>query len=246
MRIEAHLLHWQEKDIMPFVIKHYRSFCDDIIIHDNHSKDGSAELAKELGCTVIPFGTDFFDDGVNRDLKNQCWKGSSADLVVVADFDEILLAGYHNSVPPVVSENNYLNLSQYPFGKATIFKTIGWQVMSDEWPLHELTELTNGYRFDNYSKSIVFNPKAIKEINYGLGAHECNPIGDVVWSDASLYVLHYKHIGGLQRTINRYNQYKPRMSKFNRKHGHGKHYNRSVASLRQEWAERMKISKPLI
>jgi glycosyltransferase involved in cell wall biosynthesis len=246
MKIEAHLLHWQEKDIMPYVIKHYKSFCDEIIIHDNHSKDGSAEMAKELGCTVIPFGSDFFDDGINRDLKNECWKGSKADLVVVADFDELLLAGYHDSIPQMVSENEYLILSQYPRTKATIFKTIGWQIMSEDWPAHDITEITNGYNFPNYAKAIVFNPQKITEINYGPGAHECDPKGDIVWSDASLYVLHYKHIGGVQRTIDRYKVLQKRLSKSNRKNGWGIHYNRSPASIRQEWAERMAKSKPLI
>jgi glycosyltransferase involved in cell wall biosynthesis len=233
MKIEAHLVHWQEKDILPYVVRHYRSFCDEIIIHDNHSKDGSAEMAKELGCTVIPFGSDFFDDGINRDLKNECWKGSTADFVIVADFDEILMKR---------AETNWDNGGVAP----SIFRTIGWQVMSDEWPACWLHEITNGFRFDNYSKNIVFNPQRINEINYGPGAHECSPVGDVVWSNESLYVLHYKHIGGVQRTIDRYRVLQKRLSRNNRKNGWGCHYNRSPASIRQEWAERMKISKPLI
>lgn len=236
MRIEAHLLHWQEKDIMPYVVKHYKAFCDEIIIHDNHSKDGSAEMAKELGCTVIPFGSDFFDDGINRDLKNSCWKGSNADWVIVADFDECLY--FHGT--PDYFRHHTLNED------CSIFKTIGWQIMSEDWPVYNLTEITNGFRFDNYSKNIVFNPKAITAINYNEGAHKCEPFGEVVWSNDPLYVLHYKHIGGVQRTIDRYRVLQRRLSKNNRKNGWGCHYNRSPASLRQEWNERIKISKPLI
>jgi glycosyltransferase involved in cell wall biosynthesis len=232
MKIEAHLLHWQEKDIMPYVVKHYQSFCDELIIHDNHSKDGSAEMAKELGCTVIPFGGQFFDDQSNMDVKNNCWKGSDADFVIVADFDEIL----------VKHKANWDNDKVAP----SIFKTIGWQIISDDWPACWLTEITNGFRFDNYSKNIVFNPQRITEINYGPGAHECKPEGDVVWSEESLYVLHYKHIGGVQRTIDRYRVLQKRLSKKNRQMGWGSHYNRTPASIRQEWNERMKISKPLI
>lgn len=248
MRIEAFLLCWNEIDIMRLVVKHYQSFCDQVTIMDNHSTDGSAELAASLGCRVIPFGTQFFDDHENRNVKNNVWKGSQADWVIVADFDEILCDYDRMSVNGEIVERLF-RAPVFATGKdpeATIFKTYGWQIMSEDMPKEDLLEITNGYHFKNYSKSIIFNPKEITEINYGLGAHDCDPKGNVVWSNDSLYVLHYKHIGGLQRTINRYNQYKPRMSKFNRKHGHGKHYNRSVASLRQEWAERMKISKPLI
>lgn len=233
MKIHAYLVCWNEIDIMPLVIKHYQKFCDKITIMDNWSTDGSDKLAESLGCDVVKFGTKFFDDQENMNIKNNCWRGSDADYVIVADFDE-LLCKHANS----------------DFGKEkvapSIFKTIGWQVMSDEWPAKDLIEITNGYRFDNYSKNIIFNPQRIKEINYGPGAHECKPVGEVVWSTEALHVLHYKHIGGVQRTIDRYREYQKRMSKNNRKMGWGLHYNRSVRSLREEWAQRMSISKPLI
>lgn len=237
MKIEAFLLCWNEIDIMELVISHYYKFCDKVTIYDNHSTDGSAELARAWNCEVIPFGTKFFDDAENQKVKNNCWKGSDADWVIVADFDEVL------AMP---GQNLHQLIARARFEEITIFKTYGWQIMSDQMPKDDLLEITNGYHFANYSKSIIFNPKEIKEINYNLGAHRCNPIGNVKWSEDPLYVLHYKHIGGLQRTIDRYKEYKPRMSPFNRKHGHGKHYNRSAASLKQEWNERMKISTSLI
>lgn len=241
MRIEAFLLCWNEIDIMPLVIKHYQKFCDKITILDNHSTDGSDKLAESLGCEVIKFGTKFFDDEENMKCKNEVWKGSKADWVIVADFDELL---YSNAGNPVASL--LATLSMYSELDVTIARTIGWQIMSDEWPVHELTKITNGYNFSNYAKAIVFNPQKITEINYGPGAHECNPKGDPAWSSEGLYVLHYKHIGGVQRTIDRYKVLQKRLSKNNRKQGFGVHYNRSPASIRQEWAERMAKSKPLI
>lgn len=231
---------------MPFVIKHYQKFCDRIIIYDNHSTDGSAEMAKSLGCEVIPFGSKFFDDQINMELKNSCWKGSQSDWVIVADFDEILCNSDFNEYS-VRDAIWYSTLYQCLLNdKNTIFKTIGWQIMSEEMPKDDLLEITNGYRFDNYSKNIIFNPKAIKEVNFGPGAHICNPVGDVAWSSENLYVLHYKHIGGVERTIKRYKEYQKRMSKLNRAKGWGSHYNRTPSSIRQEWNQRMLISKPLI
>lgn len=241
MKVTAYLLMWNEIDMVQLVVSHYQEFCDRIVIMDNHSTDGSAELAVSLGCEVIPFGSKFFDDDINRKCKNTVWKGNSSDWVIVADFDEIL---YNTYDPFQFSMREYLGY--FKAEGVTIIKTIGWQIMSDEMPTRFLTEETNGFRFDNYSKNICFNPQAIKEINYDLGSHECSPVGVVNWSAQSLYVLHYKHIGGVQRTIDRYKEYKPRMSKFNRRYGHGSHYNRSVPSLKQEWAERMLKSRPLI
>jgi hypothetical protein len=243
MKIESFLLCWNEIDIMPLVIRHYQKFCHKITIMDNHSTDGSAELAKSLGCEVIPFGGQLFDDQANMDVKNNCWRDSDADFVICCDMDEILFSPRwlnHKCELP----DKLKSISDYD--KSTIFGTIGWQIMSDEMPKEDLLEITNGFEFKNYAKSIIFNPKAIREINYGPGAHECNPVGVVNWSPEYFYVLHYKHIGGVQRTIDRYKQYQPRMSNNNRKNGWGIHYNRTPASIRHEWNERMRISRPLI
>lgn len=236
MRIEAYLLMWNEIDLVKLVISHYQKFCDHITILDNFSTDGSDKLAREMGCEVKQFGNQFFDDHENRNIKNNIWKGNQSDWVICADFDECLY--FHGT--PDYFRHHTLNED------CSIFKTIGWQIMSEHWPAHDLLEITTGYEFSNYAKSIIFNPQALTEIGYGFGAHECNPKGNVVWSESPLYVLHYKHIGGVQRTIDRYKQYQPRMSKNNRKFGHGIHYNRTPASIRQEWEQRMKISKPLI
>jgi hypothetical protein len=243
MRIECFLLAWNEISIMPFVIRHYQKFCDKITIYDNHSTDGSAELARSMGCEVIPFGDKFFNDQHNMEVKNNCWKGSDADWVIVADFDEIMIPSRSQLLPYFKNDDWYVTNE---WDGITIFKTIGWQIMSEEMPKDDLLEITNGYRFDNYSKNVIFNPKEIHEINYNPGAHRCNPIGNVVWSEEHLYVLHYKHIGGVERTIKRYREYQKRMSKINRQRGWGVHYNQTPVQLRKEWNERMAISKSLI
>lgn len=232
MKIHAYILTWNESDIIGLVIKHYQKFCDKITIMDNHSSDGTDKIAQSMGCEVRKFGTKYFDDAENMKVKNECWKGSGADWVIVCDADEVL---HFPSLQYGMTDN-------YP----TIIKTQGWQIISDDFPQNDLLEITNGYPFDNYSKNIIFNPKAITEINYNPGAHRCNPVGDVVWSEETLYVLHYKHIGGLQRTIHRYRQYRRRLSANNRKNGWGIHYNQNDAKLKAEWEERMSKSKPLI
>jgi glycosyltransferase involved in cell wall biosynthesis len=241
MTVDLHILTWNESEIIRMVLQHYKEFCRAMYVYDNHSTDNTREIASEEGAIVKLFGTQFFDDKENMDLKNSCWLGSDADYVIVCDADEVLFCTCN---PFQFSLHQYLGY--FKSEGATIIKTIGWQVMSDEWPDKYLTHETNGFRFDNYSKNIVFNPKEITEIGYGFGAHECNPKGNVVWSELPLYVLHYKHIGGVQRTIDRYKVLSKRLSKNNRKNGHGVHYHQSPSRLKQEWQERMKISRPLI
>lgn len=251
MRIECFLVMWNEIDLVKLVVSHHQEYCDKLTILDNYSTDGSAELALKMGCEVVQFGTKFFDDSENQKIKNSIWKGSKSDWVYISDFDEIPMflddEGIHPGTPSGIATEL---LTRHQEGH-TIYRSIGWQVMSEDMPKESLLEIVNGYRFDNYSKVVFFRPDHIKEMNYGLGSHDCKPTGNVVWNKNDwyhndLYLMHYKHIGGVQRTINRYKEYKPRMSKFNRKHGHGSHYNRTVASLKQEWTERMAKSSPLI
>src|SRR5690606_32463251 len=90
MKIHAYILTWNESDIIGLVIKHYQKFCDKITIMDNHSSDGTDKIAKSMGCEVRKFGTRYFDDAENMKVKNECWKGSDADWVIVCDADEVL------------------------------------------------------------------------------------------------------------------------------------------------------------
>lgn len=245
MKIEAFIIMWNEAEILPLVIKHYKKFCDHIIFFDNYSTDSSQLIAESMGCDVKKFGIKGqLDDQAYLDVKNNCWKGSDADWVIVCDCDELILPTRLMCKKPFIDANISIT-TEWSQGH-TIFKTIGWNVYSESMPQNDLLEITTGYRFDNYSKSIIFNPKEIKEINYKPGAHICNPIGNVVYSEESLYLLHYKNIGGVERLLKRNAEYRKRLSYNNKKMGYGIHYLDSEAKIRKEWSERIAKSVPLI
>ena len=248
MQIELYMLVWNEISILPFVIKHYQQFCSKLTIYDNYSDDGSKELAESMGCTVIPFGTlGQLNDLHYLEVKNNCWKGSKADYVIVCDADEVLQTITDGACP---LELTYFALKRGKDKGVTIFKTQGWQIISDEMPKENITDITNGWPFNNYSKSICFDPKAITEISFNPGAHKVVPVGNVVYSDDTLYILHYRQLGGVERLMNRYREYMGRMSPVNRAKGYGSHYKRVLTpqgrnEIRRMWNEEMKKSKPL-
>lgn len=251
MKIEAYLICWNEEEILPFVIKHYQKLCDKITIFDNFSADRSREIAESMGCDVRMFGEPGkLNDQYYLDIKNNCWKGSDADYVIVCDADEVLHITHDEvlySMMGKYSSNQLINFwDHWKSHGVTIFKTQGWQITSDAMPNEDITEITTGYAFDNYSKNIIFDPKRIKEINFNPGAHRINPIGEIVWSEETLYVLHYRQIGGVNRLIKRYNEYKKRMSMFNRKNGYGIHYLQRPEQIRASWKRDMLKSKPLV
>lgn len=239
MSIEAHILNWNEMDILPFTIKHYQKFCSSITIYDNYSDDGSPEYAEKMGCIVKQFGNPGeLDDSEYLRVKNNCWKGSRAEYVIVCDADEILTG--------LTTDDNKLYKLQDSNILPSIYKTQGWQIISNDMPKQDLLEITNGWAFNNYSKNIMFDPKRIEEINYNPGAHKIFPVGDVVYSEETLYLFHYRQIGGVQRLINRYAKYKARFSPHNQRTGHGCHYKKSRSKIISDWNEEIKKAKPLI
>jgi glycosyltransferase involved in cell wall biosynthesis len=234
--IEAHIIAFNEAETIHLTIKHYQSFCDRIIIWDNHSTDNTREIARLMTCTVKTFGVKGeLSDRAYMELKNECWKKSHPgqdrrDWVVVVDADEILLYD---------SKKLYFN------GNATIVKTQGWNVFSHEMPVDNWMDITTGYPDENYSKNVIFAPRKITDINYHIGGHVCKPRGDVFWANETLYLLHYRNVGGPQRLVDRHNLYWPRMSKENLHRNWGHHYLVTDEERIAEWELKYQKSKPL-
>jgi len=233
MNIEAHIVAWNEAETIHLTIKHYQQFCQNVIIWDNHSTDNTREIALSMGCKVKTFGKPGeLSDRAYMDLKNSCWKKTHPgkdrrDFVIVCDADEIL-----SGFPEFVSE-------------ATIYKTIGWDVFDYNVPRETWFETTNGHYQENYSKCVIFDPKAITDINYRIGAHTCSPKGRVLWGKESIFLMHYRNIGGPQRLVERHKLYRERMSEENKLKGFGVHYTWDDEIRIREWEEKYSISKPL-
>lgn len=236
MTAEAHIIAWNRQDTIEFTIKHYQQFCERVIIYDNHSDDLTREIAAELGAIVKTFGNPgVLDDQEYLKVKNEAWKASQADWVIVVDDDEIL---YH---PNLVSE-----LQLATDSGATIIRPAGFSMFSDYMPLYDWIEIKTGVRDEKYDKLCCFNPKRISDINYVPGCHEARPKGSVRLVNKA-YMLHYHGVGGVQRMIDRHQQYEPRRqrSAFNMRWGCGKEYGYSPESKREWFEEQLKRSEVL-
>lgn len=231
--IEAHIIAFNESETIHLTIKHYQKFCQRIVLWDNHSTDNTREISKSMGCVVKTFGFQGeLSDRVYMELKNECWKKNHPgydhrNWVIVVDADEILAS------PP-------------PNTTATIFKTQGWNVFSYDMPKNDWLEIDNGHIENNYSKSVIFNPREIREINYHIGCHVATPKGNVIWSSETLYLFHYRNVGGPQRLIERHGLYRPRMSGENLQRHWGHHYMVEDKERIREWNEKYERSKPFL
>jgi glycosyltransferase involved in cell wall biosynthesis len=240
MKVEVFVIAWNEAETIALTIKHYQKFCDKITLYDNFSDDNTREIAMSMGCEVKLFGVKgSLDDREYTKLKNNCWKGSDADWVIVVDADEILDPGFRHSMTFTdgeLSESKFITVLEQEKSKgATIIKTYGWQVMSHEMPKEDWLEIKTGYHYENYSKLCCFNPKEIKEIGYVHGCHVAKPTGNVVFSTEILPLFHYRNVGGPDRLIKRHALYRARMSEWNTRWNAGGHYLIDDNKRRKEW-----------
>ena len=232
MRIEVFTFCWNEMTVLPFAVDYWRRYADHVTVFDNGSTDGSIEFMQQHSdlITIEHWETNNqINDKMLLDAKNNMWKRArgSADLVVVADMDEMLI--------PVGNELQRMLDEGY-----TVCTPRWFAMMSDEVPTHEEGKLLHElrpYAIQSPGKVIVFDPNKIDNVNYDPGAHQCRPEGFVQWFDGGIYCLHTDHNFSLEHKIERYRQMNARQSAINRQKGWGIHYGFSAEHLTKWWGE---------
>ncbi len=218
MKVEAHLLCFNEADIIGYAIRNLKTFADIIIVHDAGSTDGTREICEAYGVYIKDWkigGT--LDDETNMNLKNECWKGTEADWVTVLDADEILY----------FPKGGRQTIETYQRINAAVIKAHGFDMYSTQYPTTEgqiYDEVKMGAPADKwYSKPVLFSPARVKEINFGIGAHEADPLlmnghrlrVGPTWPKANppTYLLHYHHgVGPIERVAARLDAKRQRLS----------------------------------
>ena len=192
MFLEAFILCYNESQIIRHTLNYYSKFCDQITVLDNYSNDDTLSIINSEYPKVVvrQFGPHNFREDILTETRNNCWKGSSADYVIVCDTDEFLYA-----------ENLLEKLEFLKLKKPAICPVLGYDMYSDKFPKDYTKPITEfvkygvrNYRFD---KSIIFSPKKVKHINYDAGAHTCNPkfySGNKASELVEFKLLHFKYL----------------------------------------------------
>lgn len=237
MRIVLYFLNWNDKFYLPFIKEHYGKFCERIVMYDQYSTDGSTDIARSLGFEVRHFGNATeLNDQWYLDVKNNCWKecrGKGIDYVIVCDADEFL---------------SDITKSKFGIIRDPIPKVTGFNMISEDLPVNSMFELSQGAYSESYSKQIIFNPDAVKEINYVHGCHKNNLetfTQNIPETRTYFTMFHFRMIGGVDRLINRHEEYRKRLSTFNKKHSMGYHYLHADEAKREEWKALKEISEKL-
>lgn len=210
MKIEVYVMARNEEKMIPYIMRHYGMFANVIFIESN-SSDRTVELATELGATVMKYDMkDELSDQTHVNIKNECWKGSTADWVIMVDADEFV---YHPEIVSVLSKID-----------ATVIQPSFHNMFSYRFPT------TKGQIYDEVkfgtadggmwrSKPIIFSPLQITSMNWFPGSHYANPQGNVKYSyDSGIKLLHMRFLSR-EYVYEHYNSQAHRLCKENRDNG---------------------------
>lgn len=216
MKITLYFINWNDSYYLPFIKKHYGTFCHRIVMYDQYSTDDSVHIAKHLGFEIRNFGhKSVLNDQWYLDVKNNCWKEEKgkSDYVIVCDVDEFLVIDNLKGTAPIVR---------------------GYNMISEDIPKNDIFEVSTGSESESYSKQVIFSPEHIEEINFVHGCHRNRIKGNVI-TNGHCRLYHYRQIGGVERLIERHAEYRKRLSTFNKVNKMGFHYLHEDEQKREEW-----------
>jgi hypothetical protein len=234
--VTIYTISYNEELMMEFFINHYRGLfpnCE-INVYDNQSTDKTVEICKKNNCNVIEYNTNnTLSDSEYLKIKNNCWKTSKTDWVIVCDVDELIEVTMNDLLKEESEGTN-------------CFLFHGYSMMSNDEEI-DLKNMCYGFRDLGFDKTFLFNKKLINEINYSPGCHKSQPKSNlgVKFSKKTYRALHYKYLNP-KYTVERHSLFGNRLSDENKRKGWGIHYTFTEESIIKYYHEMSKKLKKLI
>lgn len=229
--LTIYTITYNEQLVLPHFINWYRLRFPNckIVVYDNESTDNTAQIAIDNNCEVVSYSTNNqLSDSAYLNIKNNVWKEAETDWVMVVDCDEFV----------EINQNYLIEIENL---KKTIISAIGYNMCNIEG-LTELADIRHGVRAEQYDKSVLFNKKFIKEINYEAGCHKCNPKG-VINYGYGMVSLYHMHLINEQILIDKYLRNASRMSEENKRNKWGYHYLQTEDIIRANYKHGLELAK---
>jgi len=214
MKIWVYSVCWNESMFLPFYLRHYNSFASKIIIYDQHSDDGSREIASQNKLVEI---RDYNAEGIHEPsvtgLYNTCYHDArgKADWVILCDIDEIIYDPY------IITK-----LQEYKDMEMSVASVVGYTMMHDKPPKDNKRQIwmyyKNGIRDYVFDKMCVFNPKL--DITYAPGRHTASFYPEPIYSQPEIKLLHYRY-WGMEWVLKKHEIHYARLSKENKENSWG-------------------------
>lgn len=209
-KVHVYTLTYNEEVMLPQFIKHYRTNFPDckITVMDNESIDKTVDIALYHNCEVLTWSSnDQIRDDLYLFIKNNCWKKTNADWVIVVDCDEFV----------DITQEDLQNT------KDNMFKPQGYDMIGNSL---NVDDIDCGIRSPGYDKLCVFKRKDFEEINYQPGCHNATPVtknGVELSYNTNFKLFHYKWLT-YDYVIERYKLFNKRLSDINKQYQWGIHY----------------------
>lgn len=221
--ITVYIVVYNEEILLPYTIYFYRTRFPDcrIFIFDNGSTDKTIDIARNNKCEISIFDTNNeIDDEKLIALKNNFWKKATTKWVLVCDCDELIDIDEHQ-------------LRHEDKIGTTIISSEAYNMVNVYGGMN-IASIKHGCREVTYDKSVLFNRTEILEMNYLEGAHKCNPAGNIKYSNTKYKFYHYRFID-VDYMIERYCQYRQRLSEKNINNGWGSQYLEPESQIRERF-----------
>lgn len=225
--VEVITITWNEERYLQDFINFYRYRLKNcpITIYDNLSDDRTVEIAKANNCSVYSFSTEgTLDELTLTTMRNNVWRRSSAEWVIIVDADELV----------DVRDQDLVNVSW------NVNKCIGYEMYGTE--ADKLPDLRYGVPSHWYNKSCLFNTHQIESVVSDGGCHNSTFTSkqgyEVVYNPAPFNLYHTKW-RDLNYVLERTEILAMRRSEHTLKNGWAKHYSRSKTELAKTYIEGM-------
>lgn len=178
-------------DVLPFFLRHYSAFADEIWAWDDKSEDGTRQLLRANPKVVLrdwPHNT-----GIDEDLFLEHWKQSypvanaaGFDWVMIVDPDEMLYA----------EDIRFRLKTEMEMGTEVVGST-GYNMTGEGLPKDDGRQIweiaQNGVAAPVYSKPVCFRPHI--PIGWVRGKHALEGCNPVMSYKPWLKLLHYRYMG---------------------------------------------------
>lgn len=176
MKVEIFVPAYNGMHILPMFLDHYQERFPGcrINIYNDNSTDETGDYCRSRGCNVVDYVSEEPKSISVTHLRNNCWKESEAEWIIVVDQDELI----NISLADLDAIENF-----------DVIKFKGYNMVVQEGQ-NGPREFTHGKLHPWYCKSLMFR-KSVGEINYTLGAHTVKPEGDVRINRYHFTMFHY-------------------------------------------------------
>lgn len=192
MKIIVFTITYNNADVLPFFLRHYSSFVDEISAFDDQSTDSTRDMLRQCPKVILrewPYPGSGIDEELFLKFAYE-WHPKARpafDWVIWADPDEFIHAPDIREV--LIRCKNF-----------DVIRTRGYNMMCEGMPLDDgksqIYELCkNGIYAPVYSKPVVFKPGI--PIKWNRGKHDMENVAGqlVVTREPMFKLLHYRYLG---------------------------------------------------